>query len=134
MPSLPTTPMLEGITLENIKTATAGIADSTNSESAKLFPEVVKMVQNLPGGVSGLVKQFQDKGLGSVAASLSGTSTNPVSPEQILQGLGTERIEALATASGLDAKVVRKEIAAILPKVVHQLKSDGKVAEATATV
>ncbi len=32
-----------------------------------------------------------------------------------------EKIEALATASGLDVKVVRKELVNVLPNVIEQL-------------
>ena len=119
--------------LENIKAATAGIADTVVSDSTKLFPEVLKLAQNMPGGVSGLLKQFRDKGLGNVATALTAKSeTQTISPEQIVQGLGTEKIDALATASGLDVKVVRKELVTILPKVLAQLAPAEKVVEVTA--
>ena len=115
---------------ENIKTATVGAADAIVSDSTKLFPEVLTLVQNMPGGVAGLLKQFQDKGLGNVATSLTANGeAHAISPEQIVQGLGTEKIEALATASGLDTKIVRKELVTILPKVVAQLAPAEKVVQ-----
>lgn len=121
------------MTLENIKTATVGIADAIVSDNAKLFPEVLKLVQNMPGGAAGLVKQFQDKGLANVASSLTATSGTPViTPEQIVQGLGSEKVEALATAAGLDVKVVRKELVQVLPKVLQQLAPAEKVLEGAA--
>ena len=120
--------------LENIKTASVGIVDTVVSDNTKLFPEVLKMVQNMPGGVSGLLKQFQDKGLGNVASSLTAKGgTQTITPEQIVQGLGADRIEALATASGLDTKVVRKELVTILPKVLEQLAPAEKALEVVAT-
>jgi len=122
------------MTLENIKTATAtvenietkaapaGIAGATVSDNAKLFPEVLKMVQKIDGGVSGLVKQFRDRGLANIATSLTATNgIQTITPEQIVQGLGMEKIDALATASGLDVKIVRKELVNVLPKVLQQL-------------
>jgi uncharacterized protein YidB (DUF937 family) len=120
------------MTLENIKAATmdivdtkaatADIAAATVSDSAKLFPEVLKMVQKVDGGVSGLVKQFRDRGLANIATSLTATNgIRTITPEQIVQGLGMEKIDALATASGLDVKVVRKELVNVLPKVLQQL-------------
>jgi uncharacterized protein YidB (DUF937 family) len=122
------------MTLDNIKTGTAGIADTIAGENPKLFQEVLKLVQDMPGGVSGLVKQFQEKGLGNIAASLtSKTATQTISPEQIVQGLGTEKVNALATASGLDVKVVREKLVAILPKVVQQLAQADKAVEAAVT-
>ena len=112
------------VDIEDTKTATAGIAVS---DSAKLFPEVLKMVQNIDGGVAGLVKQFRDRGLANVATSLTATNgIQTITPEQIVQGLGMEKIDALATASGLDVKIVRKELVNVLPKVLQQLAPAGK--------
>ena len=110
------------MTLENIKVATAESADTIISDNTRLVPAVLKMVQNMPGGVAGLVKQFQDRGLANVATSLTATSgVKTILPQQLVQGLGMEKIEALATASGLDVKVVRKELVNVLPKVLEQL-------------
>ena len=121
------------MTLENIKVATAANADTIISDNAKLIPAVLKMVQNMPGGVTGLVKQFQDRGLANVASSLTAKSgIRTISPQQLVQGLGMEKIEALATASGLDVKVVRKELVNVLPKVLEQLAPADKGIEAPA--
>ena len=125
------------MTLENIKTATvekadakpaaAGIAGTIVSDNAKLFPEVLEMVQNFDGGVPGLVKQFRDRGLANVATSLTATNgIQTITSEQIVQGLGMEKIDALANTSGLDVKVVRKELVNVLPKVLQQLGSAEK--------
>lgn len=122
------------MTLENIKVATAANADTIISDNAKLIPAVLKMVQNMPGGVTGLVKQFQDRGLANVASSLTAKSgIRTISPEQLVQGLGMEKIEELATASGLDVKVVRKELVNVLPTVLEQLTPADKGVEATVT-
>ena len=121
------------MTLENIKVATAESADTIISDNTKLIPAVLKMVENMPGGVTGLVKQFQDRGLANVASSLTAKSgIRTISPEQLVQGLGMEKIEALATASGLDVKVVRKELVNVLPNVLEQLAPAEKAVEAVA--
>ena len=110
------------MTLENITAATAGFNHTIISDSEKLLPEVLKLVRTMPGGVPGLLKQFQDRGLGHVASALtSRDGTRLISPQQIVQGLGTLHIEALATASRLDVKVVRKELVLVLPQVLEQL-------------
>lgn len=107
--------------LDSVKAGTVGLADTIAAENPKLLEEVIKLVESM-GGVSGLVKRFQDRGLGNVASSLTGNgATKPISPEQIVQGLGTYTMNALATKSGLDVKVMRKQLVAILPMVVQQL-------------
>ena len=110
------------MTLEPITTATPGIAPPIVSDREKLFPEVLNLVRATRGGVAGLLQQFQEKGLGHVAAALATRDgTRMISPQQIVQGLGTRQIEALATASRLDVKVVRKELVMVLLQVLEQL-------------
>jgi uncharacterized protein YidB (DUF937 family) len=110
------------MTLENTVVATAGFKLPIVSDSEKLLPEVLQLVRTMPGGVPGLLKQFQDRGLGHVASALtSRDGTRMISPQQIVQGLGTLHIEALATASRLDVRVVRKALVMVLPQVLEQL-------------
>ena len=45
-----------------------------------------------------------------------------------------EKIEALATASGLDVKVVRKELVNVLPKALQQVATTEKDVEVAAPV
>ena len=104
--------------------------EKNTTENPKLYSEVTRLVKNMPGGVTGLVKQFHDKGLGNIASSLTGTNGAPtITPEQIVQGLGNEKVNALAASSGLDVKVVRQELVTILPRVVQQLAPAEQVLE-----
>ena len=125
------------MTLENIKSGTAttaGIADKVSTESPKLLQETITLVQNMPGGFAGLVKQFQEKGLGSVASAWTTKGvTQSITTEQIIRGFGTDRINTLATASGVDAKFVPEQLVGILPKVVQQLAPAEKVVEPVVT-
>jgi len=108
--------------LENTVAATPVLKRPIVSDSEKLLPEVLQMVRTMPGGVPGLMKQFQDRGLGHVASALtSRDGTRMISPQQLVHGLGTLHIEALATASRLDVRVVRKELVVLLPQVLEQL-------------
>ncbi len=110
------------MTLENTTAATDRFNKPIVSDSEKLLPEVLQLVRTMPGGVPGLLKQFQDRGLGHVASALtSRDGTRMISPQQIVQGLGTRHIEALATASRLDVRVVRKALVMLLPQVLEQL-------------
>ncbi|HSS36996.1 MAG TPA: YidB family protein, partial [Patescibacteria group bacterium] len=54
-------------------------------------------------GLDGLVKGLKDAGLGDQVASWIGTGQNqPVSPEQIGQALGPDKLEQLSSSTGLD--------------------------------
>ena len=107
--------------MENITAVTPGMKPIV-SDSEKLLPEVLQLVKTMRGGVPGLLRQFEERGLGHVATALtSRDGTRMISPQQIVQGLGITHVEALATASRLDVRVVRKELVVILPQVLEQL-------------
>jgi uncharacterized protein YidB (DUF937 family) len=115
--------------LDSLKAGAAGLAEKITGENPKLLQELMKLVQNMPGGVSGLMKQFQDKGLGSVASSLTGNgAAMSISPSQILQGFGSEKINSLAASAGLDPKIVPEKVASLLPKVMEKLAPAAKMA------
>ena len=102
--------------------AAAGVAEKVTGDNPKLLQGLMKLVQNMPGGAAGLVKQFQDKGMGSVASSPTGAgSTLSLSADQILKGFGADKIDALAKSSGLDPKVVPDKLVTLLPKVLETL-------------
>ena len=63
---------------------------------------VAQMLNNQPGGLSGLLQQFHDKGLGSLVTSWVGTGQNlPISADQIQHVLGSEQVKELAAKAGI---------------------------------
>lgn len=107
---------------DSLKTGVAGITEKFTGEDPKLFSEVTKLVQNMPDGVSGLLKQFQDRGLGQIVSSWTGKGPKlSITPQQVVQGFGSDKINALASASGIDPKAVPEKLSGVLPKVVEQL-------------
>jgi uncharacterized protein YidB (DUF937 family) len=110
--------------LDTLKAGAAGFAEKVTGEHPKLFQEVIKLVQSMPDGVAGLMKQFQERGLGPLAASLSGKGPKkPITPEEITKGFGADKIKALASSAGLEVKQVPEKLANLLPKVIDQLSS-----------
>jgi uncharacterized protein YidB (DUF937 family) len=66
------------------------IAEENPTASAAL-----ELLKNHPGGISGLVQQFHDKGLGDVVNSWVSTGQNlPISADQIKSVLSNEHIQA----------------------------------------
>lgn len=115
--------------MDTPKTAATGLAAEVTGEDPKLLQEVMKLVQNMPDGVAGLMKQFQDKGLGSLASSLTGKGIKaPILPDEILKGFGADKINSLAASTGLDPKVVPEKLVALLPKVIETLTPAPKLA------
>jgi uncharacterized protein YidB (DUF937 family) len=110
--------------LLDIVTGLAGQAMSSGGNSNPLLTGVLGMLQNHEGGVGGLVKAFQDKGLGEVAASWVGKGENlPISGEQLQSVLGSDMVSGLAAKFG----VSQEQIAQMLPQVVDKLTPNGQV-------
>ncbi len=105
--------------------AMGSIADENPTASAAL-----EMLKNHPGGLSGLVQQFHDKGLGDVVTSWVGTGQNlPISAEQIQSVLSNEHVKAFAEKAGISPEVASAKIAELLPTIVDKLTPNGQVPE-----
>ncbi len=90
----------------------------------------MELLKNHPGGLSGLVQQFHDKGLGDVVSSWVGNGQNlPISAEQIQSVLNNEHVKAFAARAGISPEVASAKIAELLPTIVNQLTPNGQVPE-----
>ncbi len=79
------------------------------------------------GGVDGLARMFEEKGLGAAASSWIGTGQNQsLTPDQVTQALGHERVESLASRLGLGKIAGAAAIAAVLPTLIDKLTPDGR--------
>jgi len=80
------------------------------------------------GGISGLVQQFSNKGLGDIANSWVGKGENlPISAQQIEQGFGSDTISQLASKTGISSGQITSQLSELLPKFVDKLTPNGKV-------
>jgi uncharacterized protein YidB (DUF937 family) len=80
------------------------------------------------GGVSGLVTQFEQNGLGGIVQSWVGTGANlPVTPEQIQKVLGSQTVADLAGKFGLNPQDFAAKVAQLLPEAVDKMTPGGVV-------
>ena len=80
------------------------------------------------GGLDGLVKSFQQKGLGDIIGSWVSTGPNlPVSPDQVSNALGPDRLGQIARQTGIDPGAISGQLAKMLPGVVDQLTPSGQL-------
>jgi len=80
------------------------------------------------GGLGALVEQFSHHGMGDAAKSWVGTGQNlPVSPDQITQVLGSDRISQMAQQLGLGHGEVAGQLSQLLPQVVDKLTPNGQI-------
>jgi len=96
--------------------------------------EMVTVVNGLiekHGGIQGLVKQFEQQGLGATVRSWVGTGANqPISPDQVHQALGADTMKDLAAKFGLSSDDLAKKLASVLPQAVDHLTPGGTVPKA----
>ncbi len=99
-----------------------------SSSSNPLAAAVMQMINNQPGGLSGLVQQFHDKGMGGLVSSWVSTGQNlPISADQIQSVLGSEQVKELAAKAGISPDVVSSHLAQLLPMLVDKLTPNGQV-------
>ena len=109
----------------------SGALSGSDTSSGGLMGVVDSLINNpQTGGLLGLVKTFEEKGLGGVAASWVSTGQNmPISAEQIQSVLGNEQVSAFAQKLGISPQDVATHLSQILPQVVDKLTPNGSLPE-----
>jgi uncharacterized protein YidB (DUF937 family) len=80
------------------------------------------------GGISGLMRMFESRGLGHLMSAWIGNGPNPpVSAPQVQQVFGSQRIMEIAQKLGIDPNQAATQLAAILPHAVDHLTPNGAV-------
>jgi uncharacterized protein YidB (DUF937 family) len=83
------------------------------------------------GGIAGLVEAFKSKGMGEVIASWINTGENqPISPDQIKQALGSEKIQQIAEKVGISKDTVSQHLSQLLPQLIDKLTPNGQLPDA----
>ena len=103
-----------------------GLTDLIGSK-AKSF-EIISELVSQSGGISGLIKSFEDHGLSGIVQSWIGTGQNAaINPAQITAALGDERITALANKFGISTEQIQETLTKVLPQIVDKLSPNGQV-------
>jgi uncharacterized protein YidB (DUF937 family) len=82
----------------------------------------------ISGGLGDLLKQFQQNGHGETANSWVGPGPNkPISQGDLASALGADKIQSLASQSGMAPDDLLKGLSQFLPDVVNHLTPDGRL-------
>lgn len=105
---------------------------TAGSEPAPRMPEPQPTSNPSPGnildGLGGLVKQFQQKGLGDTIDSWVNRGANKdISSGQMSDALGSDVVDQLSRRTGLSREEVIAQLAKLLPNVVDKLTPDGRL-------
>jgi uncharacterized protein YidB (DUF937 family) len=108
-----------------------GSKDTTGSARADASPTSGGSLPDpgtIVGGLGGLLKQFQQGGLGDAINSWINTGPNKtVAPAQISDALGPDVIDALSQRTGLSKDQISQILSQILPNAVDQLTPEGRL-------
>ncbi|MDD3760080.1 MAG: YidB family protein [Acidithiobacillus sp.] len=87
----------------------------------------VRFLPSQPGGVSGTLQQLHDNGLGSVVDSWMFNGQNqPISVDQIESAIGSDRIQNIASAIGVDPQTLTQGLSRALPGIIDRLTPEGE--------
>jgi uncharacterized protein YidB (DUF937 family) len=99
---------------------------SGGGAEAQILNAVVGMLGS--GGLNSLVDSFAKNGLGDIASSWVGTGQNlPISPDQIVKGLGQQQVGQIAQKVGLPTDQVSQLLTQILPNAVDKVTPSGSI-------
>lgn len=80
------------------------------------------------GGLEGLIRRFQEHGLGDVVASWIGTGPNrPITPEELERLLDPDELRELSRRAGVAMSRLPEALATVLPTLVDRLTPDGEL-------
>ena len=81
------------------------------------------------GGFQGLLRRFQQAGLGDVVSSWVGTGQNqPIDPRQLQEAMPDD-VTTISRQSGLGAQQCGSVLAQLLPQLIDRLTPNGRVPE-----
>jgi uncharacterized protein YidB (DUF937 family) len=107
------------------------LSNASGGSGNELLDMVLRLVNDpAHGGLPGLVQSFQQRGLGGIVDSWVSTGRNlPISPDQLEQGLGGDRLGSLAQSLGMSQGDLSSKLGELLPNVVDKLTPNGHVPE-----
>jgi uncharacterized protein YidB (DUF937 family) len=100
---------------------------NSGPEHAQVAGGLLEELRNQPGGIGGLIQNFQRNGMGPAVQQWSQGQTQP-NPTAVETGLaGTGIIANIAQRTGLSEGVVRGALAVVIPLAIHHVISNNHV-------
>lgn len=119
---------LEGMLGEVLKNVLKGnVPQQQQSQLPDVFGQILKNTDL--GSIGGLLKQLQEGGLGKQIETWLGNDRNAdVSPGQIRDAVGNDKLKQIAEQLGLPMNDVLDKLSKYLPETVNQASPDGQLA------
>jgi uncharacterized protein YidB (DUF937 family) len=88
---------------------------------------IMKMIESHPGGIQGLLKDFEQNGMGDAVKSWLGDGQNTqVSPEQVNKAVGQQDVQKVADQAGVSHEQASSSMASLLPEILDKLSPNGQ--------
>lgn len=108
--------------------AFGGSAAASPASPGAAAPASAQPQGGLLGGLSGLLRSFQQSGHGDIINSWIGPGQNqPITPDQLHQALGPQAVENLSRLTGVAAPDLISELSRVLPGVIDRLTPQGRM-------
>jgi uncharacterized protein YidB (DUF937 family) len=105
-----------------------GVASMLGGGESSPVSAILQMLNNHPGGLPGLVSQFQQGGLGEVMNSWVSNGQNaPVSADQLSGIFSGGQLSDLASQLGTDPSGAMSHLTQLLPGIIDQLSANGSL-------
>ncbi len=79
-------------------------------------------------GLNNLISMFEKNGMGEIVKTWVGTGANSaINPQQIMQALGQDNIQNIASQVGISKDQASGQLANILPDIINQMTPNGQV-------
>ena len=111
--------------------AGSAMSGMLGNSSNPLMHAAMEMIQNQPGGLSGLVQGFEQKGMGGLVQSWVSNGPNPpVSADQVTSVVGSDALKNLAAKAGISPDQAGSQLASLLPGLIDKLTPNGHIGDA----
>lgn len=115
-----------------------GMAGMGNAAESQQHAGALSMILNFinspeVGGIAGLQKMFEEKGLGNIISSWIGTGQNlPISADQLQNVLRGGALQNMASKSGIDLSQISSMFSQLMPHAVDQMTPNGQIPDSNA--
>jgi len=113
----------------------AGLGNTAQSQQHAGALSMILNYINSPqvGGIAGLQKMFEEKGLGNLISSWISTGQNlPISADQLQNVLHGGALENMASKSGIDVSQLASLFSQLMPHAVDQMTPNGQIPDTSA--
>lgn len=114
---------------DNLSKGLIGQLTRGGRQQSNLMAAVAQLISSGKiGGLSGLTQLFNQRGHGDKMASWVSTGENqPISPDELKDTLGQERVREIANTAGVSEDEASRGLSDVLPQLVDKMTPSGQM-------